>query len=135
MTRFHFDTGIAGAYMDRRGNVRQRATAEVAGGNRIGICVPVLGELIFGIENSQSKDKNWRRLRAALADWRVWPYEIAAAHEYGRLQAQLRRLGRPMQQTDVQIAAIALVLGQCVVVSSDTDLLAVPGLTVENWAA
>lgn len=44
-------------------------------------------------------------------------------------------MGRPMQQIDIQIAAIARTLGDCTVVSSDTDLAAVPGLTVENWTA
>lgn len=40
-----------------------------------------------------------------------------------------------MQAVDIMIAATALTLGGCVVVSKDTDLAAVPGLTVENWAA
>lgn len=39
-----------------------------------------------------------------------------------------------MQQIDIQIAAIALSLGRCTVVSKDSDLSAVPGLDVENWA-
>jgi len=39
-----------------------------------------------------------------------------------------------MQVVDVMIAAIALALGRCTVVSADSDLTAVPGLTVENWA-
>ncbi len=39
-----------------------------------------------------------------------------------------------MGQMDILTAAIALTLGNTTVVSSDTDLLAVPGLTVENWA-
>jgi tRNA(fMet)-specific endonuclease VapC len=38
-----------------------------------------------------------------------------------------------MQQIDIQIAAIARCLGDCTVVSTDSDLSAVPGLTVENW--
>jgi predicted nucleic acid-binding protein len=33
------------------------------------------------------------------------------------------------------IAATALALGNCTVVSADSDLVAVPGLTVENWSA
>lgn len=44
------------------------------------------------------------------------------------------RIGRMMQQIDIQIAAVAFSLGNCTVVSSDSDLTAVPGLTVENWA-
>jgi tRNA(fMet)-specific endonuclease VapC len=31
------------------------------------------------------------------------------------------------------LAAIALTLGNCVVVTTDTDLAAVPGLRTENW--
>jgi tRNA(fMet)-specific endonuclease VapC len=38
-----------------------------------------------------------------------------------------------MQVVDMMIAAIALTLGSCTVVSADTDLAGVPGLAVENW--
>jgi tRNA(fMet)-specific endonuclease VapC len=134
MTRFMFDTGIAGDYLNLRQGVFERARTEVATGNRIGVCVPVLGELVFGIEYSKSRDANWKNLRRALAAWTIWPYEKAAAEEYGRFYGDLRRRGRPMQQIDVQIAAIALTLGQCVVVTTDSDLTAIPGLAVENWA-
>lgn len=44
-------------------------------------------------------------------------------------------MGRPMQQVDIQIAAIALALGNCTVVSGDSDLRAIPGLTIEDWGA
>jgi tRNA(fMet)-specific endonuclease VapC len=40
-----------------------------------------------------------------------------------------------MQVPDMQIAAIALSLGNTTVVSGDSDLAAVPGLDVENWSA
>jgi tRNA(fMet)-specific endonuclease VapC len=66
MTRFMFDTGIAGDYLDFRRGVFERARAEVAAGNRIGICVPVLGEIVYGIEYSQSREANWRNFRRAL---------------------------------------------------------------------
>jgi tRNA(fMet)-specific endonuclease VapC len=39
-----------------------------------------------------------------------------------------------MQQVDIMIAAIAFALGSCTVVSSDSDLAAIPGLTIESWA-
>jgi tRNA(fMet)-specific endonuclease VapC len=74
-------------------------------------------------------------LRLALSRLVIWPYTHEAAEEFGRLFAELRRIGRPMQQIDIQIAAIARSLGNCTVVSADSDLLAVPGLTVENWAS
>ncbi len=39
-----------------------------------------------------------------------------------------------MQVVDMPLAAIARLLG-ATVVSTDSDLAAVPGLAVENWAA
>jgi tRNA(fMet)-specific endonuclease VapC len=69
-----------------------------------------------------------------LADLLLWPFNEEAAEEYGRLAAQLRRIGRPMQQIDIMVAAIARTLGDCVVVSKDSDLVAVPGLSVEDWS-
>src|SRR5947208_3475942 len=135
MRRYLLDTGIAQDFINRRHGVLERADAERHRGNRIGICVPVLGELWAGVEGSQSRDRNAQRLRLALSWLAVWPYTNEAAAEFGRLFAELRRIGRPMQQIDIQIAAIARSLGNCTVVSADSDLAAVPGLAVENWAA
>jgi tRNA(fMet)-specific endonuclease VapC len=135
MRRYLLDTGIAQDFMNRRHGVRDRVDVERHRGNRIGICVPVLGELWAGIEGSASRERNEVKLRNALSRLVVWPYANEAAAAFGRLFAELRRIGRPMQQIDIQIAAIALTLGNCTVVSADGDLAAVPGLTVENWAS
>lgn len=95
--------------------------------------MPVLAELAGGIENSQSRDRNMKNLKAALASLKTWPFDSPAAFEYGRIFAELVRIGRPMQAIDIMVAAIANTLGNCVVVSADSDLKAVPGLKVENW--
>ena len=97
-------------------------------GNRIGICTPVLGELWSGVEGSISRDRNLHRLRLALSRLVVWPYTNEAAEQFGRVFAELRRIGRPMQQIAIMVAAIAFALGNCTVVSTDTDLAAIPGL-------
>jgi tRNA(fMet)-specific endonuclease VapC len=135
MTRYLLDTGIAQDFINRRHGILERADAERRGGNRIGICTPVLGELWAGVEGSASRERNLRRLRLALSRLIVWPYTNDAAAPFGRVFAELRRLGRPMQQIDIMVAAIAFSLGHCTVVTGDTDLEAVPGLAVENWAA
>ncbi len=124
-----------GDLINRRKGVHERARAVRLGGAKPGTCIPVLGELFFGIEFSQTREENRARLIRAIAGLSFWPYTREAAEEYGRLAAHLRRVGRTMQQVDMQVAAIALTLSQCIVVSEDTDLLAVPGLTVENWAS
>lgn len=135
MRRFLLDTGIASDFINRRRGVFERAQSEVAQGNPVGIGIPVLAELAYGVEQSASRDPNMRRLMKSLAAWKVWPFDNKAAFEYGRIAAELRRIGRPMQQVDIQIAAIAFGLGNCTVVSGDSDLKAVPGLSVVDWAA
>jgi tRNA(fMet)-specific endonuclease VapC len=133
MTRFLLDSGIASNYINHRCGVFERARTEVTKGHRIGIGVPVLAELVAGIEHSKSRDRNRNRLKSLLSTLRLWPFDRPAAFEYGRLYAELARLGRPMQVVDIMIAAIANTLGNCTVVSADSDLVAIPGLKVENW--
>jgi tRNA(fMet)-specific endonuclease VapC len=135
MKRFLLDSGTVNDFMNRRAGVVERVDQERHKGHRIGLGTPVLGELLGGIEGSASRERNLQRLRNALSRLILWPYDEAAAKEYGRIFADLRRRGRPMQQIDMQIAAIALSLGSTTVVSSDGDLAAIPGLSVETWSA
>jgi tRNA(fMet)-specific endonuclease VapC len=133
MRRYLLDTNTAADFIDKRGNVPDRAREIRRKGDRIGIGIPVLAELYYGVEFSKSREKNLQRLKKALTGLTIWPFDEDAAAEFGRIRAELRRLGRPMQVFDMMIAAIAFRLGNCTVVSSDSDLSAVPGLVVENW--
>ena len=134
MRRYLLDTGIAGDFINRRHGVYERARQAVADGHRIGIGMPVLAELHYGVEYSDSAERNRGLLRRALAELILWPLTEEAAENYGRLRADLRRAGVVIQRVDLMVAAIALSLSHCVVVSSDADLRRVPGLSVENWA-
>lgn len=135
MRRFLLDTGIAGLYLDDKRGVFERAEAETAKGNRIGIALPVLGELVFRAEGSPHRDRNLLRLRKAVdEEWRIWLATVEVAFEYGRLAFELRRSGRAMGQNDITIAAIARTLPDCTVVTMDGDFSGVPGLQIENWA-
>jgi tRNA(fMet)-specific endonuclease VapC len=94
MRRYLLDTGSAGCYIDRRRGVYERAHAAWSKGNWVGIAHPVLAELAYRVEGSQNRDRNMQRLRIALASWKLWPVTEEAALEYGRIAAELRRLGR-----------------------------------------
>ena len=128
------DTGIAQDDQARRSGVRERAIAQRQAGHRIGICVPVLGELWSGGECNSSRERNLRSLRQALATLVIWPYTNEAAEEFGRVFAELKRAGRSMQQIDIQIGAIARTLPNCIIVSKDSDLSAILNVTIENGA-
>lgn len=96
--------------------------------------MPVMAELFGGLEYSQSRERNLQILNRKLSLFRLWPLTLDVAREYGRLFAELRRIGRPMQVVDMMVAATARTLTDCIVVTTDSDLSAVPGLKVENWA-
>jgi tRNA(fMet)-specific endonuclease VapC len=135
MKRYLMDSGIANDFINHRPLVDARAREARRQGAKIGICVSVLGELYAGAEWSHTREVNLQRVKAGVRRLICWPFSIAAAEEYGRIYALLRQIGRPIGPIDMQIAAIARTLANCVVVSKDSDLVAVPGLRVENWAA
>jgi tRNA(fMet)-specific endonuclease VapC len=135
MTRFLPDTGVAGDFVFGRHGIPERVRLEVSRGNRIGITYQVLGELWHGVELSASRDRNAVRLNRAVKEITVWPFDRLAAEMYGQIAAHLRRVGRPMQAIDVQIASVALTLGRCRIVTRDSDFQSIPGLDIENWDA
>ena len=132
MTRYLLDTGIASDLINRRGLVPARVKAARLQGDRVGLGTPVLGELIAGIQNSNDPPRHLAAMWRNIAQLAPWSFDQAAAIEFGRLYAELRRAGRTLQVPDIQIAAIALSLGNCTVLSKDNDLRAVPGLMVED---
>ena len=134
MRKYLLDTGIASDCANGRLGVEERVREAIRRGARIGISTPVLGELLAGIEYSDDPDRHRRVLWRSVLRWMLWPFESDAAEEYGGLYAQLRRAGRIIQQVDLQSAAIALTLGNCTVVTKDSDFQAIPALDVEDWS-
>ena len=133
MKRYLLDSGVVSDYASAHRGIPQRCEELTKNGNIIGICTPVLGELLGGLEGSQSRDENLKRFYRIRDRLSMWTFDEKAAIEYGRLWGVLIRKGRLMQKIDVQIAAIAMSLGRTTVVTYDSDLSAVPGLSVENW--
>ncbi|MFT3883852.1 MAG: type II toxin-antitoxin system VapC family toxin [Gemmatales bacterium] len=131
--RYLLDSNAANDYIHQKHGVFERAIREVAYGHRIGIGIPVLAELIAGIELSQSRDKNLNQLELAMEHLRLWPFAEAAAYVYGKLHADLQLKGKPIGTIDVMIAATALVMRPCKVVTTDQDFGVIPGLEVVNW--
>lgn len=58
--------------------------------------------------------------------------DLAILEKAAEIHANLRLKGLPIQTEDILIAATAIVKG-LIVVSNDTDLAKVEGLSLENW--
>jgi tRNA(fMet)-specific endonuclease VapC len=134
VTRYLLDTGITSDFINRRHDVYETAMEAIRRGDRVGTTFIVLAELRAGIEYSESRERNLQILNRALPALTVWPFENNAALVYGRLWADLKKRGELIPQNDTQIAAIALSLGNCVVVTKDSDFQVVSGLKVEDWS-
>ena len=90
--------------------------------------MPVIAEIAFGIELSSSRDRNFQRLVGVLPTLTIWPFDQENAFPYGRIAAELRKRGRPMQVVDMMVGAIATDLGDCKVITTDSDLEAIHGV-------
>lgn len=133
MTRYLLDTKAVADFINHRYGLPARVAEALRQGAIIGTCESVVAELLFGAENSAAPAENLRRRDHGLSRLRCWPLDRKASQEFGRLVCTLKKAGRLIGPIDSMIAAIALSLGNCVVVTKDEDFRAVPGLRVENW--
>ena len=133
MKRNLLDSNAVTAFINRDAAVLARMQEARLRGDVVGTCEPVIAELYFGLEFSASRDVNLVRLERTLVNLRSWPFDRAAARAFAPIAADLKRRGLQIQVVDMMIAAIAMAMGNTTVVTSDSDLLRIPGLTVENW--
>ena len=94
----------------------------------------VIAELYKGVYCSQKISANLNRIEQFL-DFIPTVVELdrQAAIEFGKIQGELRKLGRPTGEIDVLIAAIALSRGDIVVTNNIRHFSAIPNLQLENW--
>jgi len=135
MRRYLLDSNALNLFVFRRGGVYERSMEVRRTGAVIGTGIPVVAEVLGGTLYSDTSATNLPLVERKLNLLRLWPFDLAAAREYARLYAELRRSGIQMQVMDRMIAAIAMTLPNCTVVTSDTDFSRVPGLKVDNWAS
>ena len=92
----------------------------------------VVGELLFGAENSTRPLQNLPHYLEFIAACRVVPLGRERATTYAQTRLALKRKGRPIPMNDVWIAAQCLEQGW-VLVTDDTDFDYVDQLIVEHW--
>ncbi len=73
-----------------------------------------------------------KALARLLAALRIWSLDEKTAFLYGDVYHQLRQRGRVCSQVDMMLAALARQL-DLILLTSDRDFDALPGLSVENW--
>ena len=99
------------------------------------ILVPmiVVGELFFGVHNSARIDQNRRRLMNFLDLVSILPVDVEVSETYGKIKTQLRKIGKPIPENDMWIAATA-VRHRLPLIANDNHFSYVEGLTVIRWS-
>jgi tRNA(fMet)-specific endonuclease VapC len=100
--------------------------------SEIKLCSVVKAELWYGAERSTSAAVVKTRLTAFFAPYESFPFDDAAAVEYGRIRAQLAGAGTPIGPNDLMIAAIARERGLTLVMHYTREFSRIPGLSIED---
>lgn len=72
------------------------------------IPITVVGELLYGAENSQRKQENRLVYEAFCFSFPIINTTLPVAREYGRIAAELKQKGKPIPMNDMWIAATAI---------------------------
>ena len=94
-----------------------------------------LGEMFFGAYRVASRtDRLIDDIQSRImVNLEVLTFDVAAAHQYGRIKAHLQRHGTLIGDADTQIASIALSNNLIMVTGNVRHFQRIPELTVENW--
>ncbi|MBW4494817.1 MAG: type II toxin-antitoxin system VapC family toxin [Oscillatoria princeps RMCB-10] len=122
------DTSIAIRYL----NGDQIVVNHVLALPTVVLPLTVVGELLFGAENSARSLQNLRRYLQFIDACTVVPAGRETAAFYSRSRLALKRKGRPIPENDIWIAAQCLEHGWKLA-TDDAHFSLVDGLEIEQW--
>jgi len=95
--------------------------------------VVTLGELRFGAEKSQNKEKALQVIDELTSMIQVVELDEKVADHYAHIRKDLSSKGQIIGNNDLWLAAHARVNNWVMVTNNEKEFLRVAGLKVENW--
>lgn len=129
--KYMLDTNMCIYTQKKNPNVLEKIRENLHDG--LTISVVTLAELEYGVQASTNPEKNTIALLKFLSIVDILPFESAAASEYGKIRAELRRKGTPIGNMDMLIAAHAKVENLIVVTHNTHEFERVEGLQLDDW--
>lgn len=130
--RFLLDTNVCIKYLNGTSEAVKRQLL-VRRREDIVMCSVVKAELCYGAFKSRNPDRNLERQRRFAEAFTSLPLDDNAAAVYGRIRADLERIGRPIGPNDLLIAAIAIANDVTLITHNTSEFGRINGLTVEDW--
>jgi tRNA(fMet)-specific endonuclease VapC len=94
--------------------------------------VTVLGELLYGAFNSVKYRENEQAVRKFLSQSVLIPIDEDIAIQYADIRLKLKKIGRPIPENDIWVAATCLEL-DVILLTEDFHFKYVPNLNIINW--
>jgi tRNA(fMet)-specific endonuclease VapC len=89
--------------------------------------------LWYGAARSNNVALVTGKLTVFFGPYESFPFDDAAAVEYGGIRGQLAHAGVPIGPNDLMIAAIARGRGLTLVTHNTREFSRIPGLSIEDW--
>jgi tRNA(fMet)-specific endonuclease VapC len=97
------------------------------------LSIIVVSELYKGVYCSRQVAANLEILAQFIELLPVEEFEIEAAIEFGKIQNELRIIGKPTGEFDALIAAVARSRDDILVTNNIKDFEYIPNLKLDNW--
>jgi tRNA(fMet)-specific endonuclease VapC len=131
MIKYLLDTNIV-IYVIKRRPIEVMETFNL-NASRMAISVITLSELLHGAEKSSFPEKNLSVVEDFCSRLEVLDYTAKAAQHYGSIRSALEKVGQPIGENDLHIAAHARSEGLVLVTNNEREFQKVPALQMENW--
>lgn len=133
-SRYLLDTNIC-IYIAKHNPPAVRERFARHGIQELAMSVITLGDLRFGAEKSQTRERSLAVVAQLERTVPVCALPETAGEHYGQIRAQLHQQGTPIGNNDLWLAAHARAEGWILVTNNDREFARVAGLQVENWVA
>jgi tRNA(fMet)-specific endonuclease VapC len=130
--RFLLDTNIC-IYIRRRRPPGVLARFQRLKPGEAVLSVITYGELIYGLEKSQSREQAAKQLTELAGLVPIMELPLQAGEFYGAIRAALESKGEMIGNNDLWIAAHAKAAGLVLVTDNEREFRRVHGLKIQNW--
>ena len=131
MKKYLLDTNICIYFIKGKFGLKEKFRS-VKKENRF-ISEITLAELKFGVQNSESPQKNQEALADFLTGVQIIPI-FNALDLYASEKSRLRKKGEPIDDFDLLIGVSSIANGMILVTNNESHLGRISNIEIENWA-
>jgi len=126
--KYLLDTNIIIAWLQGEAAIANK----IEKAEEVHIPIIVVGELYYGATFSNHLQKNIKEIKKVTSNYNVLLIDEGTAINYGNIKTELRKIGKPIPENDIWIAAIARQY-ELTVVTRDNHFKTIDSISLQNW--